>query len=178
MVANFTKCQKSGTCHSFLILCVRQNGTGSLRLASSGEMQQLKKQLQEAESERDQALQAVSHYQSAFDQQREKASKEHRKAKYARCVLPPPVSLCFVFQRCNYERERLRERAHYEYLPFHRSSLSYESQSLQAKNEQLQTLANSLSDTLADRDQQIGHLRKVSKLLGDRVMELETQVKR
>lgn len=54
--------------------------------------------------------------------------------------------------------------------------LSEDQKSIISRNLQLQRLANDLSDSLADKDQQIVHQKSVMRMLGDRVRELEIKI--
>merc|ERR1719242_2066182 len=50
---------------------------------------------------------------------------------------------------------------------------SEEWKSVLHKNEALKSLANELADTVADKEQNIKHMKEVLRLLGNRVSELE-----
>ncbi|ETO21358.1 viral A-type inclusion protein, partial [Reticulomyxa filosa] len=56
-----------------------------------------------------------------------------------------------------------------------RSRITEDIQSLMEKNQQLQILANELADTVADREENIKHLKEVKHLLGMRVKVVEEE---
>ncbi|ETO26162.1 hypothetical protein RFI_10976, partial [Reticulomyxa filosa] len=61
------------------------------------------------------------------------------------------------------------------HLSLFKSRLSEDMQTLTQKNQQLQLLANELADTVADREENIKHLKEVKHLLGIRVKIVEDE---